>query len=223
MSTQARVEKPLVPAGQKKEVICLLDTSGSMEWEAADGSDVSRWALVSEALPAFVAALEGEDSEAAAEQSGGSDEKGGLLIHGFSNIHTEHGDFNSANIKRKMAGIKVGGGTTIMPAWRAAQEDYMDEFGDRDALDRPALLTLVITDGEATDAAEFTQVLAKAGTGRYFAVAIVGHGEEHDSTLRSYQGAADANPKHVTVMSFDAVTNPKVLADDLILMAGLAG
>lgn len=223
MSTPARVEKPLVPQGQNKEVICLLDTSGSMEWEAAEGSDVTRWALVSEALPAFVTALENQDTEAAAEQSGGSDEKGGLLIHGFSNIHTEHGDFNSANIKRKMAAIKIGGGTTIMPAWAAAQEDYMEEFGDRDAMDRPALLTLVITDGEATDAAQFTQVLQSAKTGRYFAIAIVGHGADHDVTLRSYQAAADANAKHVAVMSFDAVTNPKVLADDLILMAGLAG
>lgn len=222
MTTPARVEKPLVPQGQAKEVICLLDTSGSMEWEAADGSSVSRWSVVAEALPAFVAALEGADSEAAAEQSGGSDEKGGLLIHGFSNIHTELGDFNSSNIKRKMAGVRVGGGTTIMPAWRAAQEDYMDEFGDRDALDRPALLCLVITDGEATDAAEFGKVLESAGTGRYFAVAIVGHGEDHDKTLRSYQGAADKNPKHVTVLSFDSVTSPRVLADDLILMAGLA-
>lgn len=223
MTTPARVEKPLVPQGQNKEIICLLDTSGSMEWEAADGSDVSRWALVSEALPAFVAALENEDSEAAAEQAGGSDEKGGLLIHGFSNIHTEHGDFNSSNIKRKMAGIRVGGGTTIMPAWRAAQEDFMDEFGDRDAMDRPALLGLVITDGEATDAAEFGKVLESAGTGRYFAIAIVGHGAEHDKTLASYQAAAQANPKHVTVLSFDSVTNPRDLANDLILMAGLAG
>lgn len=218
----ARVEKPLVPAGQKKELVCLLDTSGSMEWEAADGSDISRWSLVSEALPQFVIALEGEDSEAAEEQSDGSDEEGGLLIHGFSNIHTALGDFNSSNIKRKMAAIRIGGGTKIMGAWRAAQEDYMKEFGDRDALDRPALLTLVITDGEADDADEFEKVLEQAGTGRYFAVAIVGHGPEHDATLRSYQGAADKNPKHVAVMSFDAVTNPKTLANDLILMAGLA-
>lgn len=221
MTTPARVEKPLVPQGQAKEVICLLDTSGSMEWEAADGSAVTRWSVVSEALPAFVAALESQDSEAAAEQSGGSDEMGGLLIHGFSNIHTELGDFNSSNIKRKMAGITIGGGTTIMPAWRAAQEDYLEEFGDRDALDRPALLTLVITDGEATDAADFERVLEAAGVGRYFAVAIVGHGPEHDATLRSYQGAAGKNPKHVAVLSFDGVTDPKVLAGDLILMAGL--
>ncbi len=222
MTSPARVEKPLVPAGQKKEVIVLCDTSGSMEWEAAEGSPVSRWSIITEAMPLFVSALEAQDTEAAAEQAGGSDEKGGLLIHGFSNLHTELGDFNSSNFARKWPAIKVGGGTTIMPAWRAAQEDYMSEFGDRDAMDRPALLTLVITDGEATDADQFAHVLASAGTGRYFAVAIVGHGTEHDRTLLAYQGAATSNPKHVTVLSFDSVTDPKVLANDLIVMAGLA-
>jgi len=216
-----RVEKPLVPQGQKKEVVCLLDTSGSMEWEAAEGSQVSRWQVVAEALPAFVRALESQDSEAAAEQSDGSDEMGGLLIHGFSNIHTELGDFNSSNITRKMQQIRIGGGTTIMPAWEAAQNDFMEEFGDRDLMDRPALLTLVITDGEASDAAQFEKVLESAKVGRYFAVAIVGHGEDHDRTLRSYQGAANINPKHVAVMSFDSVTNPQELANDLIVMAGL--
>ncbi|HVB44285.1 MAG TPA: hypothetical protein VNF47_16490 [Streptosporangiaceae bacterium] len=221
MTTPPRVETPIVPKGQKREVIVLLDTSGSMEWEAADGSPVTRWQIITEAMPLFVSALEAEDSEATAEQAGGSDDLGGLLIHGFSNLHTELGDFNSSNFARKWPAIQVGGGTTIMPAWRAAQEDYMEEFGDIDALDRPALLTLVITDGEATDAAEFGEVLKTAKAGRYFAVAIVGHGEEHDRTVRSYQAAAQANSKHVTVVSFDSVTNPRELANDLILLAGL--
>lgn len=221
MSTPVRVEKPIVPAGQAKEIVVLLDTSGSMEWEAADGSSISRWSVVSEAMPLFVTALENEDSAAAGEQAGGSDENGGLLIHGFSNIHTELGDFNSSNFARKWPAIRVGGGTTIMPAWKAAQEDYMEEFGEIDAMDRPALLTLVITDGEASDAAAFEQVLEGAKAGRYFAVAIVGHGEEHDKTLASYEGAAQSNPKHVTVVSFDSVTNPREVAADLITLAGL--
>ncbi len=221
MSSPARVETPIVPKGQDKEVVVLLDTSGSMEWEAAAGSAVTRWSVISEAMPLFVAALEAQDSAATAEQAAGSDEMGGLLIHGFSNVHTGLGDFNSSNFARKWAKIQVGGGTTIMPAWKAAQEDYMEEFGDADAMDRPALLTLVITDGEATDAAAFSAVLEGAKSGRYFAVAIVGHGDAHDATLKSYQGAAEANPKHVTVVSFDSVTNPRDLAADLIVLAGL--
>lgn len=216
-----RVEKPLVPVGQPKEVVVLMDTSGSMDWEAKEGSTVTRWSVISEAMPVFVAALEGQDTEAAKEQASGSDEKGGLLVHGFSDIHTKLGDWNSSNIHRRMANVQIGGGTKIMPAWREAQEDYLEEFGDKEPLDRPALLTLVITDGEAVDADEFTNVLQAARTGRYFAVAVVGHGQEHDRTLNSYKAAADANPKHVTVLSFDSVTDPKILASDLILMAGL--
>src|SRR5215472_6712317 len=42
MTTPARVETPVVPAWRNKEVIALLDTSTSMNWEAADGSSVSR-------------------------------------------------------------------------------------------------------------------------------------------------------------------------------------
>jgi hypothetical protein len=220
-SPAPRVEKPLVPQGQDQEVIVLLDESTSMTWEAAQGSPVTRWAVVTEAMPLFVQALEAHDSQAGKEQAGGSDEKGGLLVHSFSNIHTERGDMNSSNFARKWPKDPQGGGTTIMPAWEAAQEDFMDEFGDVPPLDRPALLTLVVTDGEASDAAQFAQVLANAKTGRYFAVAIVGHGSEHDQTLASYQAAASANPKHVAVMSFDSVTNPAELAQDLVTIAGL--
>ena len=211
----------IIPKGQASEPICLLDTSGSMTWPAAEGSTVSRIDIVREALPLFVAALEGQDAEAAAEQASGSDDEGGLLIHGFSHEHHELGDFNSSNFQRRFDAIQWGGGTAIMPAWRAAQDDYMEEFGDRDAMDRPALLTLVITDGEASDAAEFAEVLKSAKAGRYFAVAILGHGEDHDKTFRSYQKAAEGNEKHVTVVSFDSVTDPKALADALITIAGI--
>lgn len=216
-----RVETPLVPEWRSKEVICLLDTSGSMEWEAAKDSPVTRHALVGEALPLFVRALENEDSAAASEQAGGSDEKGGLLIHGFSNVHTELGDFNSSNFQRRWDAIRWGGGTTIMPAWKAALADFNSEFGDE--TEPPVLLCLVITDGEATDAAEFAKVLEQKNPDRYFAVAVVGHGADHDKTLASYAGAEQSNPKHVKVMAFDSVTNPADLANDLILMAGLGG
>ena len=214
-----RVETPLVPAWRNKEVICLLDTSGSMEWEAAEGSTITRHQIVGEAMPQFVRALEGQDSAAEAEQAAGSDELGGLLIHGFSNLHTELGDFNSSNFDRRWNAIRWGGGTTILPAWKAALADFNKEFGDE--VEPPVLLCLIITDGEATDAQDFGQVLAQTHPDRYFAVAIVGYGEDHDKTLASYAAIERSNPKHVKVMSFDSVTDPSELAQDLILMAGL--
>lgn len=218
---QNRVETPLVSKTREKEVVALIDESSSMNWEAAEGGGVDRWTLVTEAMPLLIAALEGQDSQAKAEQAGGSDEKGGVLMHGFSDGHNEHGDLNSSNFSRVWPQQPRGGTTHIMAAWEAALEEYMEEFGDADPTERPALMTLVITDGEAADADQFEKVLDSAKAGRYFAVAIVGHGDAHDRTLASYQGAAQRNPKHVAVMSFDSVTDPGELARELIHVAGL--
>src|SRR4051812_22534939 len=176
---------PAVSANRKKEPVLLLDLSGSMDWEAAPGgpewSDRTRSGgrrgIVIEALRGLVSALEDEDSEAAAEQAGGSDDLGGLLTHGFADGHVEIGDLNTSNLERKLHQIQWGGRTHIMPAWKAALADYDEEFGDRDPDEQPTLLTLVLTDGEADDWAEFGPVLEKATAKRVFAVAIVGHGQ----------------------------------------------
>jgi subtilisin family serine protease len=106
-----------------------------------------------------------------------------------------------------------------MPAWRLAEEAYLEEFGETPALDRPALLTLVITDGEARDAAEFTKVLEQAKTGRYFCVAVIGYGSDHDQTLNAYQNVAAVNP-HVRVVTFGGETNPQTIAEGLISLVG---
>jgi len=112
-----------------------------------------------------------------------------------------------------------------MPAWKAALDDYDEEFGDRDPDEQPVLLTLVVTDGEADDWREFESVLEKATARRVFVVAIVGHGRKHDATLAAYQEAARKNlaqdrfgKAHVEVVSFDAVTDPEEIALDLITL-----
>ena len=220
--------RPAVSAHRKKEPVLLLDLSTSMNWGAADEygpewpDPGSRRAIVIEALYGLVRVLEREDSEAAAEQAGGSDELGGLMTHGFANRHVEIGDLNSSNIERRLNQIKWGGKTYIMPAWKAALADYDEEFGDRDPDEQPVMLTLVITDGEADDWQEFEPVLERATAKRVFVVAVVGHGRKHDATVAAYQGAARKNlardkygKKHVEVVSFDAVTDPAEIALDL--------
>ena len=222
---------PAVSANRKKEPILLLDLSTSMDWEAApgepewNGSTGGRRGIVIEALAGLVAALEDEDSEAAGEQAGGSDERGGLLCHGFGNAHIEIGDLNSANLQRRLNQIPWGGRTYIMPAWKAALADYDEEFGDRDPDEQPVLLTLVLTDGEADDWEQFSSVLEKATAKRVFVVAVVGYGDRHDATLRAYQDAARRNTaqdkfgkQHVRVVSFDSVTDPQEIATDLITL-----
>jgi hypothetical protein len=224
---------PAVAAARKKEPVLLLDLSTSMDWEAApgepewNGSGGGRRGLVIEALRGLVAALEDEDSEAAAEQSGGDDERGGLLAHGFASGHVEIGDLNSANIERRLNGIQWGGRTRVMPAWRAALADFDAEFGDRDPDEQPTMLTVVLTDGEADDWTDFAPVLEKANAKRVFVVAVVGHGKKHDATVRAYQQAAARNQaqdkfgkEHVRVVSFDAVTDPREIAVDLVTLVG---
>lgn len=224
---------PAVSANRKKEPVLLLDLSGSMDWEAAPGgpewSDRTRSGgrrgIVIEALRGLVLALEDEDSEAAAEQAGGDDDLGGLLAHGFASGHVEIGDLNSSNLERRLNAIQWGGGTQIMPAWKAALADYDEEFGDRDPADQPTMLTLVLTDGEADDWADFAPVLEKADSKHVFAVAVVGHGAKHDATVRAYQQAAERNraqdkygKDHVRVVSFDSVTDPSEVAADLVTL-----
>jgi hypothetical protein len=222
---------PAVSANRKKEPVLLLDLSTSMDWSASDesGPDFpdqgSRRSIVIGALHGLVIALEKEDTEAATEQAGGSDEMGGLLTFGFANDPTEIGDLNSANLERRLHDIAWGGRTYIMPAWDLALEDYDGEFGDRDPEDKPVHLVLVLTDGEADDWDKFAPILEKATARRVFVVAVVGHGAKHDATVRAYQQAATKNQaqdkfgkSHVVVVSFDSVTDPNEIAADLVTL-----
>jgi hypothetical protein len=211
---------PVVAKGVEKEPIALIDISGSMTWPVSADSATQRREVVGEAMGLLVKSLEDEDSQAAAEQSDGSDEKGGLLVHLFSDHAEELGDLNSSNWRAKWASIRWGGGTTIMPAWEAAQADYLEEFGEVPALDRPVLLTLVITDGEASDWDQFSRVLEQANATRKFCVAIIGHGGDHDRTLSAYKAVEAKNGKNVRVVTFGGETDPASIATDLILLVG---
>ena len=222
---------PAVSANRKKEPVLLLDLSTSMDWGAADENSGdfpdpgSRRAIVIGALHGLVRALEAEDSEATAEQAGGSDERGGLMAHGFANEHIEIGDLNTSNLERRLNSIQWGGRTYIMPAWRAALADYDEEFGDRDPDEQPVMEVVVLTDGEADDWMDFEPVLEKATAKRVFVVAIVGSGPKHDATLQAYQEGARKNQaqdkfgkSHVKVVSFDSVIDPDEIAADLVTL-----
>lgn len=209
---------PVLKPGVPREPIAIIDTSGSMDWPASQNSQIKRREVVGEAMGMLVAALAAQDAQAAREMAAGED-KGGLLTFTFASEASELGDLSPDNWRKKWSSIQWGGGTAIMPAWTLAEEAYLEEFGETPALDRPALLTLVITDGEARDAAEFTKVLEQAKTGRYFCVAIIGYGADHDETLSSYQKVAGTN-SHVRVVTFGGETSPQTIADGLISLVG---
>lgn len=225
---------PAVSSNRKKEPVLLLDLSTSMDWSAEDEQDTngqygakgdnSRRTIVINALPLLVKALEDQDTEAAAEQAGGSDDLGGLLTFGFASSPVEIGDLNSSNLKHKLDSIQWGGGTVIMPAWTLALADYDDEFGDREPGDQPTHLVLVVTDGQATDFHDFDKVIATASPRRVFVVGIVGHGQAALNTYNEYKAAAakvnaDKGKDVAHVILWDGVTDPNEIGEDLATLA----
>lgn len=211
---------PMSKAGPTNlEPAFLLDTSGSMSYPTTENGSVVRMDLVREALPMIVAGLEKFDAQAAKESEEAGDEEGGVMTVTFASDAAVIGDLNSANLQEKFRSIKWGGGTNITPGWNLVLSNYMEEFGDEDPTSRPALLCMVITDGEASDEADFEAAITKAKGGTYVCVAVVGYGPEHDKTMTQYQKIAAAN-NHVRVLTFADSTNPQELADGLLAMFG---
>ena len=220
---------------RKYEPVLLLDLSTSMDWSAEDEQDTSgewgtpgdtsRRKIVIEALPLLVKALASEDSEAATEQAGGSDELGGLLTFGFATEPVEIGDLNESNLARRLNAIQCGGGTFVVPALKLALKDYNDEFED-DGDDTRVHEILILTDGEAKDWQELEPYLAAANANRVYVVAIVGHGTAALNTYKEYKTVADKNQSqdkfgkaHVHVVLFDGVTDPQEIGEDLVTLA----
>jgi hypothetical protein len=202
------------------EPMLLLDTTGSMSFPAAEGSSTERRQVVHEAIGRIVEVLEAKDSQEAAERAGGDTDKGGVMTVTFADGNANLlDDLSTDNLVTKWNSIRWGGGTVIMPGWNMLVDTYMEEFGDQPKTERPAMLALVITDGEADDTNEFASTLAQAKGGTYVAVAIVGYGAEHDRALAAYQQIAAAN-EHVRVLTFAGETDPNVIADGLVSLMG---
>ena len=56
---------PVLKPGVPREPIAIIDTSGSMDWPAAQDSPVKRREVIGEAMGMLVAALAAQDSQAA--------------------------------------------------------------------------------------------------------------------------------------------------------------
>jgi hypothetical protein len=208
---------PMLQPGVEKEPMLLLDTTGSMSYAAAEGSTVERRQVIGEAIGRIVEVLGAEDSQAAKEQAAGED-AGGLMTVTFAGGTAESiDDLSPDNWRDKWRAIRWGGGTQIMPGWEKLVDTYLEEFGEIPKQDRPHLLALVITDGEADDTDQFAQTLAQAKGGVYVCIAILGYGEEHDRALQVYK-QIEAQNDHVRVVTFGSETDPNTIADGLLSM-----
>ena len=88
----------------------------------------------------------------------------------------------------------------------------MQEFGVRPIQERPLLLALVITDGEAEDTEEFAQLLSHETDGMvWVTLAIIGTGDEYARALQLYQSIAQRQ-RNVRVIPFSGETDPNLIA-----------
>lgn len=203
---------PGVPPGEKEPML-LLDTTGSMNYPTSANDQTPRKDTIREAISLIVDALATEDSQAAHEEGGG-----GLRTVTFANGEAEDiEDLNPGNLQEKWNEIRWAGGTRIMPGWNTLIDTYQDEFGQLPPDQRPLLLALVITDGEADDTDQFAQAIAGAAGGVYIAIALIGYGAEHDRALAAYRHI-EAHNAHLKVLTFASETNPQVIADALLRM-----
>jgi hypothetical protein len=198
---------------QEKEPMLLLDTTGSMNYASALTDATPRRSTIREAISIIVERLAAADSQAEDEEEGG-----GLRTITFADGQAHDlGDLNPGNLQQKWNSIRWGGGTRIMPGFNLLLKTYTDEFGERPQEERPLLLALVITDGEADDTEAFRNTVARAAGSMYVVLAIVGYGAEHDRALRAYQ-QVEAQNAHVKVLPFAGETDPEIIASALLRM-----
>lgn len=197
----------------EKEPMLLLDTTGSMNYRTSATEATPRKDTIREAISIIVADLAAADSQAAEEEEGG-----GLRTVTFADGQAHDiGDLNPNNLQQKWSQIRWGGGTRIMPGFNLLLKTYTDEFGSLPQAERPMLLALVITDGEADDTDAFKEVVARAAGSMYVALAIIGYGPEHDRALQAYK-QVEAQNAHVKVLTFAGETDPEKIASALLGM-----
>lgn len=232
-----RIE-PVFSETDEVEPDAAIDGSSSLGWDGssapAPGAPPT-WTVQMESLRQFIAAAEQLDSQAAAEQAGGSDDKGGIYAaffnHGLVKIGEgdDDGDLNSTNMAEKVGAIRVQdengrgvplpyGGTNLMPTIRYLDQHYLGEFGSRPVTERPKRARSVWTDGAMKDFREFAKRLAADHSSEWpqeeWFIAIFGYGEDHDATVTLYNEVAETH-SNVHVYSFDSVTNPAEVAEDM--------
>ncbi len=195
-----------------KELMLLLDTTGSMTEPAALGSHTLRYQVIGEALDAIVTRLSAEDSQGAHEDGGG-----GIYTVTFAGgTADDFGDVNPHNLQHFWDTRQWRGSTSIMPGYLALRAHYKAEFLDNPEETNPPLLCMIVlTDGELKDEPTFEQALQQDAASEFVVIGVVGHGSEHDAALAAYQRLAQQYP-NVAVMSFGGVTNGDTVAKTLL-------
>lgn len=230
---------PLLTGPREVEPEIYFDVSESEGWPWASDSSVNTYDVQVAALREIIIPFEQLDSQAAAEQSDGDDDKGGVYTYPFSNIFCpigegdDDGDLNSSNFDEKMQAFvakyfkdgKPQGGTEIMAAIRAGDAHYMSEFGSTHRAERPVRARILLSDGALADAQAFQAYLAQAtlknGLGSHgewdevWAVGILGDGTGKEAYSQYVEIAKTHSWIHAYY--FDRVSNYREVAEDMAL------
>jgi uncharacterized protein YegL len=201
------------------EPMILVDHSGSMTWPNVEGGSASRHEVLGEAIGTIITRLAVLDSQAAKESAEAGDDEGGVMTYIFGTKAEKIGDLRPDNYQQAWSKITWDGGTNINPGWQALTSGFDEEFGDLPTQDKPRLMAVIFTDGEANDEAAFEAELAKQGKNTYVIMALLGYGPEHDKALNAYKALSERND-HIRLVTFGGQTDPSVISDGVLSMLG---
>jgi hypothetical protein len=193
---------------KKKEVALLLDITASMNAPIARNDATPRLKVVKDAVKLLVAQMPHLDTAS----------KNGLHTITFAGgVAQDIAELTVQNFEAKWSKINWEGNTRIMPAWKLMHNAFAAKFGRLPEPQQPALLALLVTDGDSLDIQEFERTLA-SDQNSYVVVALVGWGEEHDLALRSFNAIARTNPR-LKVIPLQGAHEAALIAGTLTSMA----
>jgi hypothetical protein len=203
--------------GDEFEPMLLLDTTSSMNYSTSKDDKTPRRDTVREAISLLVEELAQKDSQGEHEEGGG-----GLRTVTFSGgTAYDIEDLHPENLREKWKEIRFQGGAFIIPGWKKLLEVYNEEFGGKAAHERPKLLALIITDGEAEDTDEFAQLLVQKNgvvpvANLHIVIAVLGYGAEHQRAINKYTQIANISPPYIRVVPFGGETDPIQISNALL-------
>jgi len=193
--------------------VILLDTTGSMLESCTAGGTLKRKDLVLQCLQVVVQMLSAAD-DAEVQPPGWVR---GCPVITFNAIEqgVYRGFMHGDNLAQEWPLIQFHGGTHIMDGWRTMLKTYENHFTEKQVVNWPLCLCLIITDGELQDAQEFEEHLKHTKNRLFVEIAVVGYGEDHDKALHHYRHIAHHH-HHVRVTAFTGETDPRVIATQLL-------
>lgn len=190
-----------------KEPMLLLDVTASMNAPISVKKSTARLKVVEEVIRLLVEQISYAFSNNPKKKKGS-----GLRTITFAGGTSEDiNELTPTNFFNRWNKIKWEGNTRIMAGWRALNQVFLKEYGRLPLDQRPVMLALVVTDGDALDIEEFEQSL-QSDQNAYVVIAIVGYGEDHDRALNQFNLISKANPRLKVI--------PLLGTDDAQLIAG---